>query len=227
MNRLYLIRHGENLANLTKELSHRKVDYPLTNKGILQAQQTATWLRDRGIDEMYCSPLKRASQTAEIIASTIKLPYQVIENFREVNVGALEGQPVTQKLWDAHNRIFSAWVEGQPEIAFPGGENHTQLVERLTSALGDILSGGDNRSIVIVGHGGIFFLSIPALCPGVHFSQIYQVENHNCSISEIEMQYNSGLFAGRLLVWANTNHLSGEAAQFVSGTPKPGELEEG
>ena len=37
MNRIYLVRHGENTANLTKEFSHRRVDYSLTPKGILQA----------------------------------------------------------------------------------------------------------------------------------------------------------------------------------------------
>ena len=42
MTHLYLIRHGENLANLTKEFSYLKVDYPLTPKGRLQAEQTAS-----------------------------------------------------------------------------------------------------------------------------------------------------------------------------------------
>ena len=37
MNRVYLVRHGENLAHLTKEFSYRKVDYPLTPKGVMQA----------------------------------------------------------------------------------------------------------------------------------------------------------------------------------------------
>jgi probable phosphoglycerate mutase len=34
MNTIYLVRHGENPANLTKEFSCRHVDYPLTEKGI-------------------------------------------------------------------------------------------------------------------------------------------------------------------------------------------------
>jgi broad specificity phosphatase PhoE len=43
MTTLYLVRHGENLANITKEFSYRAVDYPLTPKGILQAEQTAEY----------------------------------------------------------------------------------------------------------------------------------------------------------------------------------------
>ena len=60
MTHLYLIRHGENLANLTKEFSYRKVDYSLTPKGKLQAEQTARTLQDRGIAAVYSSPLRRA-----------------------------------------------------------------------------------------------------------------------------------------------------------------------
>jgi broad specificity phosphatase PhoE len=64
MNRLYLVRHGENRANLTKEFSSRLVDYPLTAKGVLQAQQTADYFQQRagagGIDAVYSSPLKRS-----------------------------------------------------------------------------------------------------------------------------------------------------------------------
>ena len=43
MNLVYLVRHGENPANLLKQFSYRKVDYPLTEKGVLQAEQTAAY----------------------------------------------------------------------------------------------------------------------------------------------------------------------------------------
>ena len=62
MNTLYLVRHGENRANLTKQFSYKTVDYPLTPKGVLQAQQTAEFFQDKQIDEIYASPLKRASR---------------------------------------------------------------------------------------------------------------------------------------------------------------------
>src|SRR5689334_15064805 len=92
MNSLYLVRHGENWANITREFSHKKVDYSLTPKGILQAQQTAELFKSKQIDEIYASPLKRARETAEIIAQALGLDVVVVEHFREVNVGALEGQ---------------------------------------------------------------------------------------------------------------------------------------
>src|SRR5262245_55371191 len=96
MNTLYLIRHGESRSNVTMEFSCREVDYSLTPRGIRQAQQTAVYLRDKGVHAIYSSPLKRAAETAHIIATSLSLPYTILEYFREVNVGAFEREPPTQ-----------------------------------------------------------------------------------------------------------------------------------
>ena len=64
MNRLFLVRHGENVANLTKEFSYRLVDRSLTDKGVEQARQTAVYFQDKSIHAVYTSPLKRAAETA-------------------------------------------------------------------------------------------------------------------------------------------------------------------
>lgn len=92
MTTLYLVRHGENVANLTKEFSHRAVDYSLTDKGRAQAAQTADFFRGHAIDAVYSSPLRRARETAEAIAAVVGKPVTVVEDFREINVGVLEGQ---------------------------------------------------------------------------------------------------------------------------------------
>ncbi len=90
MNLVYLLRHGENTANLTKEFSCRKIDYSLTPRGILQAQQTAAFFQSQAIDAIYASPLKRAAETAAIIADALALPVTTIEELREIDVGPLE-----------------------------------------------------------------------------------------------------------------------------------------
>ena len=73
MNTLYLIRHGENPANITKEFSHRLVDYSLTPKGVLQAQQTGEYFKNKQIDAIYCSPLKRARTRSTMQAQPVCL----------------------------------------------------------------------------------------------------------------------------------------------------------
>lgn len=216
MNRLLLIRHGENTANLTLEFSHHRVDYSLTPRGVLQAQQTAAFLRDQGIQEVYSSPLKRAVETAEIIAAPLGLPVIVLEAFREVNVGDLENQPPTPELWMQHNAIITGWYDGHPETCFPDGENMHTLVARARAGFEEVLAGKDGRTIVIVAHGGIFNFSLFGLLPGVS-RETLRGGIANCAITEIEAAWVNDHLEARLVSYASAGHISGEAAKFAAG----------
>ena len=219
MNRLLFVRHGENRANLTKEFSHRKVDYPLTPKGRLQAFQTAQVLRGQRIQAIYTSPLKRASETADMIARELGLGVTPLENFREVNVGHFEDLPPTPETWARHNQIVDAWWQGQREVGFPGGENQEELWQRMRAGLDIILDGNDGQTILIVLHGGILTFTLKEFCPQVDLAWLRQAVNHNCSISEIWVNKQGSAWQGQLISWAAYGHLHGEAAELVSGVP--------
>ncbi|HVG00520.1 MAG TPA: histidine phosphatase family protein [Chloroflexia bacterium] len=227
MNTLYLVRHGENRANITKEFSHTKVDYPLTEKGVLQARQTAEYFKDRHVDEIYSSPLKRALQTAEMIAATKGLPVTVIESLREVNSGSLEDTPPTEENWRIYLDTVQGWNEGRPEVALPGGENYYMLVDRIKQAIGEIVGDKDGKHIVVAGHGGIFTAAIGWLCKNVEADELRSAHYHNCAISQIELERSiEGRLEGMLIGWAYCDHLSGPAADLVSpipDTPVPAE----
>ena len=216
-NTLYLVRHGENLANLTKEFSYKLVDYSLTPKGILQAQQTAKYFKNIHIDEFYSSPLKRAKETAAIIAQPHHLPVIVREEFREVNVGGLEGQPPTKENWILHNRIIDDWYKGDMTATFPGGENLSMLIQRVRSGLFAITNNKIHKQIIIAGHGGIFTAAVRAICSNVDMATVLQSTIHNCSITKIELITSDNDVKGTLHNWGSCNHLTGEAAQLVVG----------
>lgn len=226
MNHIFLVRHGENLANLTKELSSRRVDYSLTPKGILQAEQTAghflaacqSGRAGSNIHAVYSSPLKRARETAEIIAYQLGLPAVVMENFREIDVGDMELQPSTTETWALHNQIIKDWFKGQVERAFPNGDNYITLCSRMRVGIEQIVAGRGGQSFIVVGHGGIFTVTLPDLCPGVDMSYL-RTETHNCSISEIEVKWRQGRLEGKVIAWASHDHLYGPAAELVSGLP--------
>jgi 2,3-bisphosphoglycerate-dependent phosphoglycerate mutase len=217
MNTLFLIRHGENPANITKEFSHRLVDYSLTPKGVLQAQQTGDYFKRQQIDAIYCSPLKRAIETAEIIGQAIGVQPVVMEEFREVNVGALEALGGSTENWATHDSIVRAWFEGQADLMFPEGENYHTLLERMRSGVARILREQEGKRTIIVGHGGIFTFTLKDICREVDLAALMTNYGHNCSITEIEMQIADGQLDGVLKRWAAFDHLSGDAAVFVTG----------
>lgn len=217
-NTIYLVRHGENPANITHEFSYKYVDYSLTAKGQLQARQTADYFKDKHIHEVYSSPLKRARETAEIIAQRLELEVTVLEYFREVNIGLLEGQPPTEENWRFHDRIAQDWFEGKHESTFPGGENYTTLLARMKAGLLTVTHHKTGKNIVIVGHGGIFTRTMKDICPTLDTEVLLRVENANCSISRIELTTNGEQVVGTLQEWASHGHLYGEAANLVPGT---------
>jgi broad specificity phosphatase PhoE len=212
MNTIYLVRHGENTANLTGEFSYKHVDYSLTPKGRVQAQQTAAFFKDKRIDAIYSSPLKRARETAAIIGQALELPVTNVEQFREVNVGDLEGRPPTAENWAIHNRIVADWLSGKREVAFPGGENCLQLLRRMQEGLLEVTRTQEGKHLIIVGHGGLFTFTLNDLCPNVEMEEIIRQVNHNCSVTTIELDSCEERPAGVLKAWALCTHLSGETA---------------
>ena len=219
MNRLYLVRHGENPANVNRQFSHRKIDFTLNAKGILQARQTAAYFRGKPIHEIYASPLKRTIQTAQIIADEVGLPFQVLENFRELNVGDLEGRPTSEKIWARHDAILAAWAGGNPDVQFPGGEDYHTLWNRYRSGIEQIVAGKTDRNIIIAGHASLFTCTLHDLCPHIDPATIEFKHIRNCSITQVDVEWVDGRLCGHLVEWSYSGHLSGAAAEPATYMP--------
>ena len=207
MNTVWLVRHGENRANLTGEFSHRIVDYPLTPLGWRQARCTAAYIAPFPITAVYASPLQRAQQTAACIAEPHQLSVQIIEAFREVDVGRLEREPPTKATWALHDRIFAAWYAGNHAVAFPDGEDYHTLLGRMQAGLRQTTANRCGEHIVIVGHGGLFNTTIKDLCPQADLAALLAAGFPNGAVSQIELHCEAGGLWGMLKYWAYRTHL--------------------
>ncbi len=216
MINIYLVRHGENIANITKEFSCKKVDYSLTEKGIIQSEQTGHFFKDKKIDYIFASPLKRACETAQIIGNNLSLNYKVIEDFREINVGDLEGKIVENEHWEQYKEIVTDWNNGLTERKFPGGENYNELIERMKKGIAETISDITSGNIIIVAHGGIISYSIQEICTHMEKQDILNLDSQNCSVTKIKMIDNNF----KLQYWADSTHLTGKAAKQVVALPE-------
>jgi broad specificity phosphatase PhoE len=114
---IYFVRHGESEANEIKVFAGQKDDSVLTEKGRLQAKATAKEILDEGIkiDRIITSPLKRAVETAHIIAQEIGFDVSEIitdERIIEYDLGSLSGTP-----WSPVINLIEA--EGAEDPLFP------------------------------------------------------------------------------------------------------------
>jgi broad specificity phosphatase PhoE len=101
------------------------------------------------------------------------------------------------------------------------------LWQRYRAGLEHILEGKSGRNLILVAHGTILSLTLPDLFPAQDVSAWLDQPSHNCSIGEALLAYTDGRLQGRLLGWGYCEHLSGEAARFVSGLPGPGDFDGG
>jgi broad specificity phosphatase PhoE len=160
-------RHGENVANLSQTLSYRVFDGDLTPAGRRQAAELAAGLAAAAtepVGQIACSPLRRARQTADIVADQLRIPVvAVLEDLRELNVGDLDGRSDAQA-WQVYRAVLAAWQAGDGHQAFPAGENRDQLGARILRALLAVaaLDPAGGRTLVVA-HGGALRAALPLL----------------------------------------------------------------
>jgi len=161
---LYLLRHGESVANVTHTFASKKLDLPLTDFGTNQVEQIVEPMKKIGFSKIYASPLLRAQQTAEIIGKASELKPIIIESLREIDVGELDGKCIEdtdyRKIYDD---VISKWDKGENDIGFKQGENLKMVGQRIKDFL-KVLDGGKDERVLIVAHGLFFMAFIWLFC---------------------------------------------------------------
>ena len=128
---IYIIRHGQTAMNRQQVLQGRS-DYPLNEDGIRQAQHVAATLSGLFFDHVFTSPLKRAVQTAQIIAPDVE---PVIDDrLIEMDYGPYEGADL-KALPPEVLTFFSDFVHNP---APAGMESLASVVERAGCFLEDV-----------------------------------------------------------------------------------------
>jgi broad specificity phosphatase PhoE len=165
---------------------------------------------------IFTSPLRRATETADIIADVCRVESIVVEGLREVNVGSLERMAPSNRAWRIHDSIVSAWFNGNPLANFPNGEDYNSLLNRFRLSLMRVCMEVGGSTAVVVGQGGLFGYTLRDICIGAPRTLNDQTTIQNCSITSISHNAKGdGMF--RLHSWANTSHLDGENSYEQAG----------
>lgn len=156
---LILIRHGEtewNKLGLCQGIS----DINLSEFGKIQASCLAESLKDSPIDFIYSSNLKRAYETASVIAHNHKLEVEVEDAFREMDQGDFEGLPF-ERIKQTHTELLQSWRADPANFRIPNGETLQEVQDRAYNALKNIYVNHCCKNVLIVSHN---FTIITLLC---------------------------------------------------------------
>ena len=150
MTCLVLIRHGETDWNVEGRYQGQ-ADPPLNARGLAQARELAEALRGVTLDVLYSSPLRRALQTAQILAAGLRLPLHVEPRLVEIHQGDWQGR-LRAEISARYPDLFRRWETEPWEVTPPGGEHLTHVQDRVYAALDDILARYRGQHIGLVIH---------------------------------------------------------------------------
>jgi broad specificity phosphatase PhoE len=137
-----LARHGETDWN-RRGIWQGHGDPPLNAEGRRQATELARRLvAEQPVTAVYSSDLRRARETAELVASGLGLPVQLDPGLREMDVGSWTGLTIAE-------------IQERFGTDEHDGEKREDFDARAVAAMHRVAATHEHAIIVVVSHGGV------------------------------------------------------------------------
>lgn len=167
--RIILVRHGETDWNRQRRIQGIS-DRELNETGRRQAEALAQALKNEKVAAIYTSPLKRARDTAYLIARFHQAEVVALPGLRELDAGEVDGLTYDE-MRIQYGDFLDKWIEDCTAVRPPGGCTLCELQDQAWSSIqeimerqqGEMTEGEDNEEgvVVVVGH---FFPILSILC---------------------------------------------------------------
>jgi len=184
---IYLFRHGETEWNKLEKVQGLK-DIELSQEGIEQAKNIPQHLQSKNIEIIFSSHLKRAYETAEVVAKKLDLKIIVHQNLHEIDFGDAAGKHRSE-LSNLYEKIEKNWTSADPKydnLRFPNAESKIEVRTRGLNALKEIVEKYSFNNIGISSHG--FIIKQLIIASGSDDHKYLQ----NCEI--VHIKYNGDKF---------------------------------
>jgi broad specificity phosphatase PhoE len=154
-----LIRHGQQyIPDMEKATTGDWIDPPLSEHGRAQARLLAAGLSTLKIDHIFCSPLKRAMETAQPVAEMQGLEPEIVHDLREVEV--FRDVPPEQTAREAFgddllHAVRKRMLAERNWDVYPLSESSYDFLKRTINAVEAAIARNAGERIAIVCHGGV------------------------------------------------------------------------
>jgi broad specificity phosphatase PhoE len=183
--RLVLIRHAE-VEERYQRVFGGRIDMELSPRGHEQAAAMSKSVRQRPVDAIYVSPMRRAQQTMVPLASHCPKPAMTRPELREVDFGDWTGL-TWEQVRTRHGVNAFRWLEMLDAGAIPNAETGQTWRARVEPCVREIVQGHAGQTVAILCHGGIvrMILSILLDLPlpkisafEIDYASVTRVEQH-------------------------------------------------
>lgn len=190
--RITLIRHGQssfNALGLYQGVSDEPV---LTDLGRAQARQAAALLAEARFDAVYASPLRRAAETAAVLAAEIRdLPDPaILDLLREIDLPEWEGRAFKDVAAETPDRLRH-WRFGPSDFTMtqPCGALHYPCQDirgRADAFLTRVLRQHSGAHVLAVTHGG-FIRAATSVALRADPNKLHAIAQDNCAVTTLAM----------------------------------------
>lgn len=186
---IWFIRHAESQVNVAPdpEIPDEGVSYPLTAKGVRQANKLAKALRDVPVTGIWSSTRLRCLQTADAIAFrkelTLELAPGAVEFAFDIKALATGGL-------QALIAVLQQWAQGNTGARAPGGESLDEVLARFRPEVERIVAAMRKTKgvAVLTSHGGTLGYGLPYILKGVSVGFAAQNGLRNTGIVKAELR---------------------------------------
>ena len=155
---IHLARHGQTAFNAEGRFQGH-LPVPLDDTGRAQAAELA--VRAAGVElcSLWCSPLARARETADIVAARIGLQPVEDARFAETDTGDWTGRSFAEiRAEDPEG--FQRFERSDPSFRYPGGESFAEQSDRVQDGLRDLRTNPGALPALVVCHRGVIRLAL-------------------------------------------------------------------
>jgi broad specificity phosphatase PhoE len=149
MTKLILARHGETVWNVEK-IYRGRTDVNLDEVGIKQAELLGNYLSNWELEAIYSSPLRRALDTANIIARYQQPSVHIADGLIDFDYGEWQSlsEQEAKRLYPA---LHNEWHNNPHTVKMPGGESLEDVRSRAIEVVNDVVSRYQG-SVILVSH---------------------------------------------------------------------------
>src|ERR1043165_823755 len=176
MTTFFLIRHAS-CDGLGQTLWGRTPGVCLNEEGKLQAQQLAKTCEGMRFDAVYSSPLERALETADALASRMNLEVRRNAALTEIDYGEWSGKTFEQLHGDERWHHFNS---RRSTTTVPGGESFLEVQNRVVKEIDRLSREHSEERVALVSHADPIKAAV-AYYAGTPIDLIDRLEISPCS----------------------------------------------
>jgi len=206
---IILIRHGECEGNI-KGMFRGRTDFPLNERGLIQAQDLAQELKSFPLKYIFTSPLSRARQTAEAIGQECGIEVKVEEQFNNIELGSWEGRLKTE-IVKQYPGEWELWINNPEKLRVKDMETLYEVQKRAKACLDSLVSKHNRETFAVVTHRAVLKPLIAA-CLNIASPYFWKIHLDTASYSLLSYKENRGYC---LIQLNQTKHLKEYVSEWV------------